>query len=52
MEFLKNHYEKIILSLVLLLMAGGAVVLVLEAGSVETELKGFRDIIVTAAGHY
>ena len=42
MEFLKNHYEKIVLSLVLLLMAGGAVVLVLEAGSVEEKLAEFR----------
>ncbi len=50
MEFLKSHYEKITLSLVLLLMAGGAVMLVLEAGSVETELKAFRDTIVVTDG--
>lgn len=50
MEFLKNHYEKIILSLVLLLMAGGAVMLVMEAGSVQAELDSFRQVIVTTGG--
>lgn len=48
MEFLKNHYEKIILGLVLLLMAVGAVVLVLEVGSVQEELNKFKEI---AMGH-
>lgn len=50
MEFLKNHYEKVILSLVLLLMAAGAVMLVMEAGSVEEQLKTFRDTVVVADG--
>jgi hypothetical protein len=50
MEFLKNHYEKVILSLVLLLMAAGAVMLVVEAGSVEEQLKTFRDTVVVADG--
>lgn len=43
MEFLKSHYEKIILGVVLLLMAAGAVVLVMEVSSVEAELKKFKD---------
>jgi len=50
MEFLKNHYEKIILSLVLVLMAAGAVVLVLEAGSWEEELRPFRELAVQPDG--
>lgn len=50
MEFLKNHYEKLILSLVLLLMAGGAVVLVMEVGSVQTELEAFRGLVVASGG--
>lgn len=50
MEFLKNHYEKIILSLVLLLMAGGAVMLVLEAGSVQEELDKFKTQVVETGG--
>jgi len=50
MEFLKSHYEKIILSLVLLLMAGGAVMLVMEAGSVQAELDSFKQVIVTTGG--
>lgn len=45
MEFLKSHYEKIILGLMLLLMAGGAVVLVLEAGSVQAQLDEYRRIV-------
>lgn len=50
MEFLKNHYEKLILSLVLLLMAGGAVMLVLEAGSVESQLAEFKKPLVAQDG--
>lgn len=50
MEFLKNHYEKIILSLVLVLMAVGAVVLVLEAGSWEEKLRPFRELAVQPDG--
>lgn len=50
MEFLKNHYEKLILGLTLLLMAAGAVVLVLEAGSVQEELDSYRKIIVESEG--
>lgn len=42
MEFLKSHYEKLILGLVLLLMAVGAVVLVLEVGTVQEELQKFK----------
>ena len=48
MEFLKNHYEKIVLGVMLLLMAVGAVVLVLEVGSVQEELQKFKD---TTLGH-
>lgn len=50
MEFLKSHYEKIILGLMLLLMAVGAVVLVLEVGSVQTQLEEFRKIAVGGDG--
>lgn len=50
MEFLKNHYEKVVLSLVLLLMAGGAVVLVLEAGSVDEQLAEFRKPLSVEGG--
>lgn len=46
MEFLKNHYEKIILGLMLLLMAVGAVVLVMEVSSVQAQLEEYRKIIV------
>lgn len=44
MEFLKSHYEKIILGLMLLLMAAGAVLLVLEVGSVQAQLDEYRRI--------
>lgn len=50
MEFLKNHYEKLILGLTLLLMAAGAVMLVLEAGMVQEELDGYRKTIVESEG--
>lgn len=50
MEFLKNHYEKIILGLMLLLMASGAVLLVLEGGSVQEQLAGYRELIIGGAG--
>lgn len=50
MEFLKNHYEKIILSAVLLLMAIAAVLLVLQVGSVEKELRAFRQDVVGQGG--
>jgi hypothetical protein len=50
MEFLKNHYEKFILGLTLLLMAAGAVMLVLEAGMVQEELDGYRKTIVESEG--
>jgi len=50
MEFLKNHYEKVVLSLVLLLMAGGAVMLVLGAGSVQQELDNFKKVVVESTG--
>jgi len=50
MEFLKNHYEKVVLSLVLLLMAGGAVMLVLGAGSVQQELDNFKKVVVETGG--
>ncbi len=46
MEFLKNHYEKIILGVMLLLMAVGAVVLVMEVSSVQAQLEEYRKIIV------
>lgn len=46
MEFLKNHYEKIILGVMLLLMATGAVVLVMEVSSVQAQLEEYRKIIV------
>lgn len=39
MQFLKNHYEKIILSLVLLGLVGGVVVLFVQVGSVKADLK-------------
>ncbi|PAW85417.1 MAG: hypothetical protein B9S33_09885 [Pedosphaera sp. Tous-C6FEB] len=47
MEFLKNHYEKIVLGLMLLLMASGAVLLVLEAGSVQERLQAYRDLVIS-----
>lgn len=50
MEFLKNHYEKIVLGLMLLLMASGAVLLVLEAGSVQTQLDEYRKLIIGGDG--
>lgn len=50
MEFLKNHYEKIVLSVVLLLMATAAVLLVLQVRSVEEELGAFRKVIVETGG--
>ncbi|MEN9572823.1 MAG: hypothetical protein RL514_678 [Verrucomicrobiota bacterium] len=50
MEFLKNHYEKLILGLTLLLLAAGAVVLVFQAGSVQAELDGYRKTIVESDG--
>lgn len=50
MEFLKSHYEKIILGVVLLLMAVGAVVLVMEVSSVEAELKKFKENPVGLGG--
>jgi len=50
MEFLKNHYEKLILGVVLLLMAVGAVGLVLEAGSVQEELQKFKENPVGLGG--
>lgn len=50
MEFLKNHYEKIALSLVLLLMATAAVLLVFQVGSVEEELGAFRNLVVETGG--
>lgn len=50
MEFLKSHYEKLILGLTLLLLAAGAVVLVFEAGSVQEELDGYRKTIVESDG--
>ena len=42
MEFLKSHYEKLILGVMLLLMAVGAVILVLEVGTVQEELQKFK----------
>ena len=50
MEFLKNHYEKIVLSVVLLLMATAAVLLVVQVRSVEEELGTFRQVIVETGG--
>lgn len=50
MEFLKNHYEKIVLSVVLLLMAVAAVLLVVQVRSVEDELAIFRRDIVGTGG--
>ena len=50
MEFLKNHYEKIVLGLMLLLMATGAVVLVLEGGSVQERLKEYRQLVIGGDG--
>jgi hypothetical protein len=50
MEFLKNHYEKIVLSVVLLLMATAAVLLVVQVRSVEEELGAFRKVIVETGG--
>ncbi|MEQ2006460.1 MAG: hypothetical protein ABMA26_06660 [Limisphaerales bacterium] len=44
MEFLKSHYEKLILGVMLLLMAVGAVLLVLEVGTVQDELQKFKDM--------
>lgn len=44
MEFLKSHYEKLILGVTLLLMATGAVLLVLEVGTVQEELQKFKDM--------
>lgn len=46
MEFLKNHYEKLILGLMLLLMAVGAVMLVLEVGTVQEELDKYKGAVV------
>lgn len=50
MEFLKNHYEKLILGLMLLLMAAGAVMLVLEVGTVQEELDKYKKMIVNHDG--
>ncbi len=50
MEFLKNHYEKLILGLTLLLLAAGAVVLVFAASSVQEDLDGYRKLIVESDG--
>jgi hypothetical protein len=50
MEFLKNHYEKIVLSVVLLLMATAAVLLVIQVRSVEEELRAFRQVVVETGG--
>ncbi len=50
MEFLKNHYEKIVLGLVLLLMATAAVLLMLQVGSVEKDLGAFRTLVVETGG--
>lgn len=50
MEFLKSHYEKLILGLMLLLMAAGAVLLVLEVGSVQAQLEEYRKIAVGGEG--
>jgi len=50
MEFLKNHYEKIVLSVVLLLMATAAALLVVQVRSVEEDLGAFRKIIVETGG--
>ena len=50
MEFFKNHYEKIVLGLMLLLMASGAVWLVVEAGSVQDRLKDYRGLTVDGNG--
>ena len=50
MEFFKNHYEKIVLGLMLLLMASGAVLLVVEAGSVQDRLKDYRGLTVDGNG--
>lgn len=47
MEFLKNHYEKIVLGLMLLLMASGAGLLVFEAGSVQERLDEYRKLIIS-----
>lgn len=44
MEFVKNHYEKLILGVMLLLMAVGAVLLVFEVGSVQEELQKFKEM--------
>ncbi len=51
MEFLKSHYEKIILGVVLLLMAVGAVFLVFYVGSVQEDLKKFKDNPVGQKGN-
>ncbi len=50
MEFLKNHYEKLILGLMLLLMASGAGLLVWESGLVQDQLADYRTLIIGSGG--
>ncbi|NBR86431.1 MAG: hypothetical protein EBS84_10355 [Proteobacteria bacterium] len=50
MEFLKNHYEKLILGLMFLLMAIAGVVLALEVGSVQEELDKYRKLTLEGGG--
>lgn len=50
MEFLKNHYEKLTLGLMFLLMAIAGVVLALEVGSVQEELDKYRKLTLEGGG--
>jgi hypothetical protein len=46
MQFLKNHYEKVILSLVLVGLVAAVVVLLINVGTVKTSLKRVEDTLV------
>jgi hypothetical protein len=46
MDFLKNYYEKIILSVTLVLVTAGAVWLALQAVGVRNEVKGLKDLAI------
>ncbi|NBV24326.1 MAG: hypothetical protein EBS05_20710 [Proteobacteria bacterium] len=50
MEFLKNHYEKLILGLMLLLMAVAGVVLAMEVSSVQEDLDKYRKLTLEGGG--
>ncbi len=49
MQFLKNHYEKIILSIVLLGLVGAVAVLFVQVGSVKSSIKKVEDTLVAGS---